>query len=194
MFRLGRVERQPVRTCGRPRGRGRCSGPAAGTRRRVAVSSEAHASVGLALRVTGLQPLVVATEDHRLTGPALAGALAGDRGRKTSSLSSPRQARRTGGIVDDLAGVGRVRPRAWDLVPRRAYGGAALFADSARPLFAGVEHADSFVVDPHKWLFAPYDSAALLYRDPTLAEAVLTQHASVPGRDAHRAGGRLEPG
>ena len=37
---------------------------------------------------------------------------------------------------------------------------------------------DSFVVDPHKWLFAPFDCAALVYREPNLAKAVHTQDAS----------------
>ena len=46
-----------------------------------------------------------------------------------------------------------------------------------RPLFAGIEQADSFIVDPHKWLFAPFDSCALLYRDPVQARAAHTQHA-----------------
>ena len=46
-----------------------------------------------------------------------------------------------------------------------------------RHLFAGVEQADSFIVDPHKWLFAPFDACALLYRDPVLARAAHTQHA-----------------
>jgi glutamate/tyrosine decarboxylase-like PLP-dependent enzyme len=45
-------------------------------------------------------------------------------------------------------------------------------------MFKGVERADSFVVDPHKWLFAPFDCAALLYREPELARAVHTQQAS----------------
>jgi L-2,4-diaminobutyrate decarboxylase len=36
---------------------------------------------------------------------------------------------------------------------------------------------DSFIVDPHKWLFAPFDSCALLYRDPTIGRAAHTQHA-----------------
>jgi glutamate/tyrosine decarboxylase-like PLP-dependent enzyme len=36
----------------------------------------------------------------------------------------------------------------------------------------------SFIVDPHKWLFAPFDCAALLYRQPNLAKAVHTQDAS----------------
>ena len=59
-----------------------------------------------------------------------------------------------------------------------AYGGAALLAPGARHLFRGVGRADSFVVDPHKWLFAPFDCAALLYRNPALAKTVHTQQAS----------------
>ena len=58
-----------------------------------------------------------------------------------------------------------------------AYGGAALAAPSVRDRFAGVEAADSFIVDPHKWLFAPFDSCALLYRDPEVGRRAHTQHA-----------------
>ncbi|NJN47478.1 MAG: hypothetical protein HC808_14495, partial [Candidatus Competibacteraceae bacterium] len=50
-------------------------------------------------------------------------------------------------------------------------------APSVRHLFDGIERADSFIVDPHKWLFAPFDSCALLYRDPAVARAAHTQHA-----------------
>ncbi|HEX9767489.1 MAG TPA: pyridoxal-dependent decarboxylase, partial [Nitriliruptorales bacterium] len=42
---------------------------------------------------------------------------------------------------------------------------------------AGVERADSLIVDPHKWLFAPFDCAALLYRDPAKGRASHTQKA-----------------
>ena len=149
------------------------------SRPRVAVSSEAHASVGLALRVVGLDPMLIPTADHRLTGPALRGALAADASPETVVAVVATAGTTNGGLVDDLAGVADVAADhgLWFHVDG-AYGGAALFAESARHLLAGVERADSFVVDPHKWLFAPYDSAALLYRDPSLAEAVLTQHAS----------------
>ena len=46
-----------------------------------------------------------------------------------------------------------------------AYGGAALCAPSVRDRFRGVERCDSFIVDPHKWFYAPFDCCALLYRD-----------------------------
>src|SRR5487761_2564585 len=59
-----------------------------------------------------------------------------------------------------------------------AYGGAALFSLTHRHLLEGIRHADSFVVDPHKWLFAPLDCAALIYRNPTIARKVLAQQAS----------------
>src|SRR6202035_3906382 len=83
------------------------------------------------------------------------------------------------GIIDELAGVGAVADarQLW-LHVDGAYGGAALFTPSARGRFAGIERADSFVVDPHKWLFAPFDCAALIYRHPNLARAVHTQDAS----------------
>ena len=59
-----------------------------------------------------------------------------------------------------------------------AYGGSGIFARSLRPKYDGIEHADSFILDPHKWLFTPFDCCALLYREPELARATHTQDAS----------------
>jgi glutamate/tyrosine decarboxylase-like PLP-dependent enzyme len=53
---------------------------------------------------------------------------------------------------------------------------AGILAGSTRKLFSGIERADSFIVDPHKWLFAPFDACALVYRNPELARAAHTQH------------------
>jgi len=82
------------------------------------------------------------------------------------------------GVIDDIAGIAAVTDEhGWWLHVDGAYGGAGLAAPSVRHLYAGVEQADSFIVDPHKWLFAPFDSCALIYRDPMQARAAHTQHA-----------------
>lgn len=83
------------------------------------------------------------------------------------------------GIIDDLASVGTIARELgiWFHVDG-AYGLAALCAPSVREKFNGVELADSLIVDPHKWLFAPFDACALIYRDPTIAKKAHTQHAS----------------
>jgi glutamate/tyrosine decarboxylase-like PLP-dependent enzyme len=82
------------------------------------------------------------------------------------------------GVVDDLAGAADAAATlgVWFHVDG-AYGAAALAAPSARDRFRGVERADSLIVDPHKWLFAPFDSCALIYREPFVGRAAHTQHA-----------------
>ncbi len=83
------------------------------------------------------------------------------------------------GIVDDLTSVGAATHERdiWFHVDG-AYGLAALCAPSVRKIFDGVEAADSLIVDPHKWLFAPFDACALIYRNPEIAKQAHTQHAS----------------
>ncbi|MGA2835759.1 MAG: pyridoxal-dependent decarboxylase [Acidimicrobiales bacterium] len=145
----------------------------------VAISEEAHSSVGKALRVLGVDALLVPCEEHRLTGRALRDALADDpRGDDVIAVVATGGTTNAG-IIDDLDGVADVAEerRLWFHVDG-AYGAAALFAPSVRARFRGIERVDSFVVDPHKWLFAPFDCAALLYREPHLAKAVHSQGAS----------------
>ena len=82
------------------------------------------------------------------------------------------------GMIDDLAGVADVcGERGLWMHVDGAYGLGALCAPSVRDRFAGIERADSFIVDPHKWLFAPFDCCALIYRDPAYGRAAHRQHA-----------------
>lgn len=82
------------------------------------------------------------------------------------------------GIIDELYEIGQYcnKSNIWYHVDG-AYGLAALCAPSVRSLFNGIELADSFIVDPHKWLFAPFDACALIYRDPKLAKNAHLQKA-----------------
>ncbi len=145
----------------------------------IAISEEAHSSVGKALRVIGVGSLLVPVNDHRLTGESLRAAVdQHPRGHDVIGVVAT-SGTTNAGIIDDLAGVGTLaRERNWWFHVDGAYGAAALFAPSARPRFNGIEMVDSFVVDPHKWLFAPFDCAALLYREPHLAKAIHSQDAS----------------
>lgn len=53
-----------------------------------------------------------------------------------------------------------------------AYGGVAALVSSLRPLFAGIERADSVALDPHKWLYTPHSGGAVIVRDmQALADA-----------------------
>jgi glutamate/tyrosine decarboxylase-like PLP-dependent enzyme len=148
----------------------------------VCLTEETHSSVKQAVKVIMDAEVVdvPADERGRMTGAAL---------RATVDRLAPQT--RDGifavvgtagttnlGIVDDLAGIADVAAEhGWWFHVDGAYGGAALAAPSARTLFTGVERADSFIVDPHKWLFAPFDCCALLYRDPVLGRAAHTQRA-----------------
>jgi aromatic-L-amino-acid/L-tryptophan decarboxylase len=151
----------------------------AGRRWRVAVSTDAHSSIASTLRILEMEPLTVATDDHRLTGAALRAAIEADGDPSSIAAVVATSGTTNAGIIDDLAGAAEVCRElgAWFHVDG-AYGGAGLFAPSVRRAYDGIEHADSFVVDPHKWLFAPFDCAALLYRDPALARSVHRQDAS----------------
>jgi L-2,4-diaminobutyrate decarboxylase len=143
------------------------------TATRVAVSEEVHSSVRSMLRVMDCGTLEV--PGWRLTGAGLRAALEDDEGvfavvatAGTTNL----------GTIDDLAGVADVcGERGLWLHVDGAYGLGALCAPSVRDRFAGIERADSFIVDPHKWLFAPFDSCALVYREPAYGRAAHRQHA-----------------
>lgn len=145
---------------------------------RVAVAQPVHSSVRAALRLLGMQPLEVPGED-RLVGEALAAALAADTEPEGVCAVVATAGTTNAGMVDDLAGVAEVAAShgLWVHVDG-AYGLAALAVPEERWRFAGIEAADSFCVDPHKWLFAPFDCAALLYREPELARRVHAQHAA----------------
>ena len=143
---------------------------------RLACTPQAHSSVLAAASVLDAEVVVVPEIDlGKITGEALRATLMKSRDVFAVVASAGTT---NAGVIDDLAGVANICERfgAWFHVDG-AYGGAALAAPSVRNLFNGIERADSFIVDPHKWLFATYDCCALLYRQPELARAAHAQKA-----------------
>jgi glutamate/tyrosine decarboxylase-like PLP-dependent enzyme len=143
----------------------------------VVASDQVHSSIAAAARVLDVAIVLVPSDDeHRMRGDALRAALA-EAGDGVFAVVATAGTTNLG-VVDRLDEAADVcaEQGLW-LHVDAAYGGAALAAPSVRHLFAGVEAADSFVVDPHKWLFAPFDCCALLYREPALARPAHSQVA-----------------
>jgi glutamate/tyrosine decarboxylase-like PLP-dependent enzyme len=146
---------------------------------RVAISGEAHSSIGSALHLLGMDPVIVDSRDHVMTADTLRAALDADDYPESIVAVVATAGTTNAGIVDELEGIGQLtKERGMWYHVDAAYGGAAMLSTTRRHLFEGLRHADSFIVDPHKWLFAPLDCCALVYREPRLARVTHTQHAS----------------
>ena len=139
-------------------------------------SSEAHSSLKAAAAVMDVE-IIKAQADPtgHLRGDAVAAALkeAGDGVFAIVATAGTTNF----GILDRLHEIGTVANEndIWFHVDG-AYGLAGILSEENRAKFAGTELADSFIVDPHKWLFAPFDACALVYRNPDVARAAHTQH------------------
>jgi glutamate/tyrosine decarboxylase-like PLP-dependent enzyme len=82
------------------------------------------------------------------------------------------------GAFDPLSDVADIAARhgLWMHVDG-AYGGFAALAPSTRPLFAGIDRADSVALDPHKWLYTSMGCGCVLYRNPDAARATFSHEA-----------------
>ena len=153
------------------------------TRWVVACSQEAHSSILSAADIMDVLVLEVPADDGGvLRGDVVGAAIdAYHHANPTHRVFAVVATAGTTnlGIIDDLTTVGTAAKSRdiWFHVDG-AYGLAALCAPSVRSKFNGVELADSLIVDPHKWLFAPFDACALIYRNPAIAKKAHTQHAS----------------
>jgi glutamate/tyrosine decarboxylase-like PLP-dependent enzyme len=123
----------------------------------------------------GLEPLIVPTgPDCRLTGRRCATTI-GDRtdvGIVVATAGSTNA-----GVIDDLSVCADAAADvdAWFHVDGAVRSGGVVAAGAARSIRRS-GRADSFIVDPHKWLFATGGSCLLVYREPDLARQVHTQH------------------
>jgi glutamate/tyrosine decarboxylase-like PLP-dependent enzyme len=148
------------------------------TRWAFATSEEAHSSLAHAARVMDVDVIKVPVgDDGRMTGSDLETAIGNEWDRVFAVVATGGTT--NFGIVDNIASVVEVAKKHTTWVHLDgAYGIAGMFAPTTKPFFDGIDKVDSFIVDPHKWLYAPYDSCALIYRNPAIGRAAHTQHAS----------------
>src|SRR5215470_5488394 len=135
------------------------------------VSDQGHSSLARTARAMGLRPhqvRVLPSDDRwRLRPESVAAAVRTDRraGRIPIAVCASAGSTNTGAVdpLDDLADVCAAE-QLW-LHVDAAYGGFAALTPKGRALLAGIERADSVTVDPHKWLFQPFECGGVLVRD-----------------------------
>jgi glutamate/tyrosine decarboxylase-like PLP-dependent enzyme len=137
-------------------------------------SDQTHNSIEKALRVLGFEREQIralpSDDDFRLPVESLRRAVAEDRadGKVPFCVIANAGTTNTGAVdpLDQLADLCE-RENLW-LHADGAYGAAACLSERGRKLLAGIERADSLSLDPHKWLFQPFEIGCVITRDARL--------------------------
>jgi len=149
----------------------------------IYVSDQVHHCVDKAARIAGFPRanvrVIPADDDYRLDPSAVRRAIAEDRaaGRTPFLLVGSAGTTNTGAVdpLDDLADLA-AEESLWFHIDG-AYGGFFSLTERGRQALKGIERADSVVLDPHKGLFLPYGTGALLVREPATLEAAHGERA-----------------
>lgn len=146
------------------------------------LSDQTHSSIRRGLLAMGWDAADVRTlpsdEGLRLDAGTVRAAVVGDlaAGRRPAIVVATAGTTNTG-AVDDLPGIADLRDEhGFWLHVDAAYGGPAAMTPTGRTVLTGLDRADSVVVDPHKWLFQPYDIACLLVRERGLLDRTFTMN------------------
>jgi len=167
-------------------------------RRTVYLSEQSHHSVRKALRLAGLEEcvhrIIDVDERRRMDADTLAARIEADRraGLEPWFVVATAGSTDAGAVdpLDTIAGIAAAQGL-W-LHVDAAYGGAFLLCEPGQRSLAGIERSDSTVIDPHKGLFLPFGSGALLVRDRNRLAAANRYHASYM-QDAARPDVELSP-
>jgi aromatic-L-amino-acid/L-tryptophan decarboxylase len=159
------------------------------------VSEHTHAAITKAWRILGFNPanlrVLKADPGHRLQPAPIEAAIHLDReaGLHPFLLVGTAGSTSTGAVdpLHDLAELA-AHEGLWFHVDG-AYGAPARLSPRGKDLLTGIERADSLVLDPHKWLFQPYEIGAVLIRHAGLLQHTFTLDGSYL-RDTHT--GRVE--
>lgn len=144
----------------------------------VYTSAQAHSSVTRAAWIAGIPRPNVTTvaidDDYRMVTSDLERAVAADRAEGRSPFMVVASAGTTNtGTVDPLHEIADycLGQKLW-LHVDAAYAGFAALTPEGKRMLSGLERADSLTLDPHKWLFVPFECGCLMVRDPaTLTSA-----------------------
>jgi len=134
-------------------------------------SDQTHSSIERALQVLGFLPHQIrklpCDEAFRLDLAALESAVADDKaGGKTPFCVVANAGTTNTGAIDPLPELAQVcRKEGLWLHADGAYGAAAVLSETGRALLRGLELVDSLSLDPHKWLFQPFESGCVLVRE-----------------------------
>ncbi len=148
-------------------------------------SDQTHNSIEKALRILGFARerirVLPSDEDFRLPVESLRQAVAEDRadGKRPFCIVANAGTTNTGAVdpLDQLADLCE-RENIW-LHVDGAYGAAACLSERGRKLLAGIERADSLSLDPHKWLFQPFEIGCVLLRDARLLKKTFHTMAGI---------------
>jgi aromatic-L-amino-acid/L-tryptophan decarboxylase len=137
----------------------------------VYCADQAHSSVARAARILGFRPdqvrVLPVDARFRLRPDALVAAMEADvrAGREPLFVAAAAGSTSTG-AVDPLAEIAAIcRERGVWLHVDGAYGGFAALSERGHAALAGIELADSVTLDPHKWLYQPFECGCLLVRE-----------------------------
>ena len=138
----------------------------------VYVTDQAHSSVVRAAWMAGLSRehvrVLPSDAEFRMDPAMLEAAMAADRASGLIPMAVVASAATTNtGAVDPLGAIADLcaRESVWFHVDA-AYGGFAILTTYGKREFEGIERADSVTLDPHKWLFVPFECGGLIVRDP----------------------------
>jgi aromatic-L-amino-acid/L-tryptophan decarboxylase len=148
----------------------------------VYLSDQTHSSIGRGLRAIGQPEHLIRTlptgSALRLDAATVTDAIDADvaAGHRPAIIIATAGTTNTGAVDDIPALAALCRQHGMWLHVDGAYGGAAALSPRGRAAMPGLELADSFVTDPHKWLFQPYDVACLFVREPGALERTFAMH------------------
>lgn len=152
-----------------------------GVRALLLTSNGAHSSIQAMAKVMDADVVMIDSPDENLQGHAVRSAIdeLEEKDRKRLFAVVATGGTTNAGIIDELDTIADVceEEGIWFHVDA-AYGGGALAAQSVRHLFNGIERADSITIDPHKWLFSPYDCGAVIYKNMEYAKEAHSQKGS----------------